>query len=273
MIKLEREPLPKTHPLLVDGSSKMTKELARWRRGTTSFKAALEDKVWGSCKRDLQRIQHGKCCYCETKFTSSDYGAVEHYRPKNSVRGVASHSGYWWLAYSWDNLLLSCDVCNSSFKLTHFPLVDASKRVSDPTGNIDDEEPLILDPFRDEPSLHIRFRKEVAAPLTERGKATIEHCGLNRTENRASVDAPLNDGLQEIRREHYETIKTLYELFSEGAASRLERLSNEDPRRAIIEDPRWQARWRHFESMVMGPKASYLAMTRQAFLDDFELAR
>ena len=265
MIKLERDALPAAHPLLVDGSSKMAKELARWRQGSSAFKAKLDEKVWGSCKRDLQRIQHGKCCYCETQFASSDYGAVEHYRPKHGVRNVPSHPGYWWLAYSWDNLLLSCNVCNSSFKQTHFPLADESKRIDDPAGNLDDEDPRILDPFRDDPSDHIRFRKEVASPLTEKGKATIELCGLNRTENRSNPAIPLNDGLQESRREHYEVLEALYKALSGNTRGRIGQL--------LLDDVEWQRRWAVLESRVLGPRAPYLAMVRQAFLDDFDLVR
>lgn len=59
----------------------------------------------------LDKIYHGKCAYCET-FDPSPH--VEHYRPK---RG-----GYYWLAYSWDNLIISCSKCNTT-KGDKFPLI------------------------------------------------------------------------------------------------------------------------------------------------------
>lgn len=49
----------------------------------------------------LDTTHCGKCAFCETSDQQLD---VEHYRPKKG--------GYYWLAYSWDNLLLACTKCN-----------------------------------------------------------------------------------------------------------------------------------------------------------------
>jgi hypothetical protein len=57
-------------------------------------------------KAELEARQHGKCCYCETLLDDHKpyaYSEVEHWRPKSS---------YYWLGYSWDNLLLSRGFCN-----------------------------------------------------------------------------------------------------------------------------------------------------------------
>ena len=62
-------------------------------------------------KDALKLLYHGKCAYCETYDPSPH---VEHYRPK---RG-----GYYWLAYSWDNLIISCSQCNTK-KGNQFPIV------------------------------------------------------------------------------------------------------------------------------------------------------
>lgn len=64
----------------------------------------------------LNDIYHGKCAFCETKSESMH---VEHFRPK---RG-----GYYWLAYSWDNLLLSCPTCNTN-KSDEFPLAEGGTK-------------------------------------------------------------------------------------------------------------------------------------------------
>lgn len=61
-------------------------------------------------KEALKLLYHGKCAYCETYDPSPH---VEHYRPK---RG-----GYYWLAYSWDNLIISCSQCNTK-KGNQFPI-------------------------------------------------------------------------------------------------------------------------------------------------------
>ncbi len=60
-------------------------------------------------KTALNKLYKGKCVYCETKNRQL---AVEHYRPK---------SEYYWLVYSWDNLLYSCPICNSR-KSDKFPI-------------------------------------------------------------------------------------------------------------------------------------------------------
>lgn len=63
-------------------------------------------------KSALNIFYHGKCAFCETKL---ELMHIEHFRPK---RG-----GYYWLAYSWDNLLLSCPICNIN-KSDVFPLAE-----------------------------------------------------------------------------------------------------------------------------------------------------
>ena len=50
----------------------------------------------------LIEIYNNKCAYCEKSLKDIDKH-IEHYRPKKK---------YYWLAYSWDNLLLSCSHCN-----------------------------------------------------------------------------------------------------------------------------------------------------------------
>ena len=61
-------------------------------------------------KDQLNSKYLGKCAYCESPVEQL---VVEHYRPK---RG-----GYYWLAYSWDNLLLACPKCNE-YKGDSFPV-------------------------------------------------------------------------------------------------------------------------------------------------------
>jgi hypothetical protein len=37
-------------------------------------------------KLALRRMQHDKCAFCESKFSHTGYGDVEHYRPKAGYR-------------------------------------------------------------------------------------------------------------------------------------------------------------------------------------------
>ncbi len=66
-------------------------------------------------KKKLRNIYSDKCAYCE-KDISDDPQAIEHYRPKDK---------YYWLAYSWDNLLLSCTRCNSK-KFNNFKVKNSN---------------------------------------------------------------------------------------------------------------------------------------------------
>ncbi len=61
-----------------------------------------------------EKLYYWKCAYCEQRIEGYH---VEHYRPK---------SIYYWLAYSWDNLLFCCSLCNST-KLNAF---EVKKRVT-----------------------------------------------------------------------------------------------------------------------------------------------
>ncbi len=63
----------------------------------------------------LNTIYNMKCAYCEKKLLDVPK-SIEHYRPKKSGRRKKCDDkhGYFWLAFSWDNLLLACTSCNSS---------------------------------------------------------------------------------------------------------------------------------------------------------------
>lgn len=98
-------------------------------------------------KEALKGIYHNKCAYCETYDPSPH---VEHYRPK---RG-----GYHWLAYSWDNLIISCSKCNTT-KGNKFPIVgqkitfggtpDELEQINTLSAEYDAiEQPLLLMPER-----------------------------------------------------------------------------------------------------------------------------
>lgn len=53
-------------------------------------------------RKELTKIYKGKCAFCEQKVEQYH---IEHYRPKKI---------YYWLAFSWDNLMLSCATCNQN---------------------------------------------------------------------------------------------------------------------------------------------------------------
>lgn len=48
----------------------------------------FDKSIYGSkdVKKALERAQHGKCCFCESKVLHVSPGDVEHFRPKAAVR-------------------------------------------------------------------------------------------------------------------------------------------------------------------------------------------
>jgi uncharacterized protein (TIGR02646 family) len=136
-------------------------------------------------KAELEASHHGKCCYCETSIPKPyAHSHVEHWRPKASSRqGRHQDSifpGYYWLAYSWDNLLLSCTFCNSSNKGDLFPLDDPTARARHHGMPLEEETPSILKPDGDKnPRDHITFHFELPVGLTSLGSKTIEVLGLD----------------------------------------------------------------------------------------------
>jgi len=107
----------------------------------------IKDSIYAhpTVKSLLKADQRNRCCYCEKPIEGS-YNDVEHYRPKGRVREEEDHKGYWWLGYDWNNLLFACSVCNRSNKNDQFPIHPDSNRAFEPDDNIEDEDPLILNP-------------------------------------------------------------------------------------------------------------------------------
>ena len=139
---------------------------------------------WKIVKDALWRMHHGKCCYCEKRIEPADLH-VEHFRPRGAFRqtsdGDHEYPGYYWLAYSWDNLLLACPTCNRT-KSSKFPLKCPNLRARSHNDDLGDEAPMLVNPAVDDPRDHIRFRDDAPYPLTEQGKCTINELQLHRDE-------------------------------------------------------------------------------------------
>jgi uncharacterized protein (TIGR02646 family) len=149
-------------------------------------KVKFKSSVWKSAKKPYWKAQHGKCVFCEGFVPATYHGDVEHFRPKNGVKeqgqGRKLLQTYWWLAYDWSNYWASCAKCNQTFKKNRFPLEVGGVRALKPTDDLSLEKPLLIDPSVDDPRDHIVFSQEEVFPRngSERGKATIEICGLDR---------------------------------------------------------------------------------------------
>lgn len=151
----------------------------RIRRGEIA-KHTFNSNCWKPAKNQLLAETGGKCAYCEAPVSAVAFGDVEHYRPKSS---------YWWLAYCYDNYVASCQLCNQSFKRDAFPIqnrkmtspeiqwntpdnfIDAKAGTIAPdplnTNQVNDfirqhqqERPLLLNPYFDEPTQYFAWRAD-----------------------------------------------------------------------------------------------------------------
>ncbi len=160
----------------------------------------------------LNRLYNNKCAYCEgiantSKFTSR----IDHYRPKDKIKGVENHKGYYWLGYEWTNLLPTCEKCNIK-KSNKFPLSEnESTRISDnlelegflqngkfifekfKLEKLEKENRLLLNPEIDKVEEHLYFSPTGEIKhLTKKGEKSIEVYDLNRNslilERRSIID-------------------------------------------------------------------------------------
>lgn len=164
-----------------------------------------KSKLYGGAnvKDKLKELQRDKCCFCEARVSHVSHGDVEHYRPKagwvQKDKDKLTKPGYYWLAYDFSNLFLSCQICNQKYKRNYFPLADPKKRAVTHTHKLSDEKPLIINPGKEDPSKYLSFNQEViiAINTNSKGVETIKRTGLNR---------------KEISKDRFEYLETLHEL-------------------------------------------------------------
>lgn len=176
----------------------------------TAILAGEQREPWKHYKRHFRRAQRDKCGYCESRCDNHP-AAVEHYAPKSQLsylqerdgqtcvgqergnddpspdgreRVISSTLGFANLACTWNNWLMACYRCNTSWKSTLFPVEG-----DPPTEPSEDayRRRLLLNPFDDDPEDHLAFdHLGVIDPLTVKGRATVETCGLHRISLNAS---------------------------------------------------------------------------------------
>ncbi|MES1250215.1 MAG: hypothetical protein ABUL46_05990 [Chitinophaga rupis] len=174
----------------------------------------FDNKIYGhqDVKSALKEAQYGKCCFCEAKLDHTSYGDVEHYRPKAGWiqdNEALNQPGYFWLAYDWNNLCYSCQICNQRHKKNFFPLLDNSTRALSHHYPIDNETPVFIKPDNEDPEVLIEFKEEIpfAVAGNQRAKITIEKLGLDR------------ETLNEKRREKLNLIRDIYNLAKDCPAT------------------------------------------------------
>lgn len=110
---------------------------------------------WTALRVAFEEASQGKCWYVECKNPGTDED-IDHWRPKSRVDGVRDHPGYYWLAFDWTNMRLSCHRANrkrinpetteSSGKSDAFPLLNPDDRAFSESDDLQKERPTLLDP-------------------------------------------------------------------------------------------------------------------------------
>jgi hypothetical protein len=195
-------------------------EWEKQRKGKApEFDPQFDNSVWTGLRTWLlDNVFNNKCAYCETPIDGF-LGDAEHFRPKGRVRVLTdeegsrvvkvvdedgneiAHPGYFWLAYHWQNLLPSCELCNRyGGKQDLFPVRKshvAVKRLTirevdllihkmtksprddelyylEPDDLDAREERLLLHPYEDEPEKFIHFKPNGEAAAWEEGDERAE---------------------------------------------------------------------------------------------------
>lgn len=157
-------------------------------------------------KTALERLFHGKCAYCESRYAGTQPLDVEHWRPKGAVvqrlpDGTRETlGGYFWLASKWENLFPSCTDCNR--ERTQRDLITGAEEVLGKANQFPVEGPrwprprpgvaapppenvLLLNPCEDDPALHLDFHEDgtvLPRPGSRVGAESIRVYALNRME-------------------------------------------------------------------------------------------
>lgn len=135
-------------------------------------------------REPLWEHQQRKCAWCDRDEELAAQ-PVEHYRPKaRAVRASGrADRGYWWLAWTQENLLFACGRCNTGYKKDRFPLADEATVLAAEDAPPGPEQALILHPYLDDPSRHIEFFQRPDGRWSPRskdtmGEVTIDSVGL-----------------------------------------------------------------------------------------------
>jgi len=192
-------------------------------------------------KAHLKEVYKGKCAYCEQSIEDFD---VEHFRPK---------SVYYWLTYSWDNLLYICGKCNS-FKSNKFDIqgIRANFQVED-LAEIhqlhekysEQEQPFMIHPEKEEVENELIFDKNGNLHSENvRVQYAIDICKLNR------------EGLKEKR---YEIIKNLRDNLENEIALAKNKAEKQNAAAILL---------RLFEKEMNNPKSPFSAFRKQMWRNE-----
>jgi len=167
MIFVKRTEEPKT---LKENKAQWSRDIkvAQKKMDSASLERAINKYRQKNIKNALRKMFNDKCAYCESKVSHVEYGHIEHFKPKSIFPEEAVF---------WDNLLLSCAICNGAeYKGDKFP--DAA------------HGGFLINPCIEDPGEYLVFEfdeKALSANVlgkTVRGTTTVSLLGLNREELR-----------------------------------------------------------------------------------------
>jgi uncharacterized protein (TIGR02646 family) len=185
MIKIDRDNLPPIDTYEIG----VNKGISRWKVVENDVIRAFKNNPltfsngdyvfptnpsYAKWKNELINVQGKKCCFCEKAVKN---GVIEHFRPKKGWQQNAgdpiTRPGYYWLAYRWKNLLLSCTDCNESGQKGNLFPIDGIRAFS-PVCNLTRENSKLVNPYEENPSAFISYYKSEPISLHPRGRKTIE---------------------------------------------------------------------------------------------------
>ncbi len=238
------------------------------------FPAHNTDYKTDDVYEQLKLIYDCKCAFCQDTLLNSPKH-IEHYRSKNKDerrKNCCADTSYFWLAFSWDNLLLACTSCNSSKgscfdilgtradyenKYKKYSLSDLQNIIKELDST---EKPLLVNPEQEEQSFfdhNLIFKvtdkrsgKSLGKILSKnmRLRYTIRICNLNRDELIQLRLLIINDLRNAIRER-----KTKYMLehkdkkkYSEDIA-----LLRKDLQNKLLTKPQFSALYSYFDCHFM----------------------
>lgn len=147
------------------------------------------DCNWSVFKALHKVVANNKCPFCETELDTSTFkssGTIDHFRPQ-------AKEMYPDLKCDPKNYILMCNLCNTRYKESKFPLVDESKRAThaktmEETSN---EKPLLFNPAEETPLgfFELAFRQtEIGNVLELTENKTISKDSYNYQRSEAMIN-------------------------------------------------------------------------------------
>ncbi|GAB4376666.1 MAG: hypothetical protein Kow00121_24160 [Elainellaceae cyanobacterium] len=259
MIRIQKPSIP-PEKLAQDGKNKRRSHCISYSRSFKTYQSgertfSFDKSIYShkSIKQALIEAQYSKCCFCE-RLIGTD-GDVEHFRPKQAYKQSTGEPlqrpGYYWLAYEWENLYLACPGCNQRHKQNLFPLQNPNERAISHRHNINDEQPLFIDPGKEDPETSIGFRGEFAYAIEGniKGQITLDSLKLNQR------------SLPEARLQRLQLLKKLWQIIQ---------LAQSDKKSDDAEFQKLAEEAKSSLKEALRDEAEFSAATRSAFQAEFQ---